>query len=98
MLVTTLVITLGFLCLRFSVFQGISHLGTLIGVSLLTALAADLFLSPLLLILIRPRIGGRDAPPGSEAAPGAELSPAPMAGDSRAEVAGQDLPDDSTSS
>lgn len=62
MLVTTLVITLGFLCLRFSVFQGIGHLGTLIGVSLLTALAADLFLAPLLLMGIKPRIGGKRAP------------------------------------
>ncbi len=66
MLVTTLVITLGFLCLRFSVFQGIGHLGTLIGISLLTALAADLFLAPLLLIGLKPRIGGRSL---SEKAP-----------------------------
>ena len=77
MLVTTLVITLGFLCLRFSVFQGIGHLGTLIGVSLLTALAADLFLSPLLLIAIRPKIGGRALP----AAPSAEQPSAPPEAD-----------------
>jgi len=58
MLVTTCVISLGFLCLRFSTFQGIGHLGLLIGVSLLTAVAADLFLTPLLLTKIRPKVGG----------------------------------------
>ncbi|MBL4847058.1 MAG: MMPL family transporter [Planctomycetes bacterium] len=74
MLVTTLVISLGFLSLMFSTFQGIGHLGLLIGISLLTAVAADLFLTPLLLTKIRPKIGGIPIPVSVEAPPGEAAS------------------------
>lgn len=56
MLLTTGAVTLGFLALTQSRFLGLSNLGLLIGVSLLTAVFADLFLSPLLLGKLRPRI------------------------------------------
>ncbi|HBP18610.1 MAG TPA: hypothetical protein DEA08_12600, partial [Planctomycetes bacterium] len=49
MLVTTLAISLGFITLLASSFLGVAHLGLLIGVSLFSAVFADLFLSPLLL-------------------------------------------------
>lgn len=69
MMITTAVISLGFLCFCFSEFEGIVHLGLLIGVSLITALLADLFLSPLMLVHLRPKIGGRG--PGPTAGDGA---------------------------
>jgi predicted RND superfamily exporter protein len=53
---TTCAISLGFLVLLFSQFLGLAHLGLLIGVSLFTAVFADLFLSPLLLMTIKPRL------------------------------------------
>lgn len=68
-MITTAVISLGFLCFCFSEFEGIVHLGLLIGVSLITALLADLFLSPLMLVHLRPKIGGRG--PGPTAGDGA---------------------------
>jgi predicted RND superfamily exporter protein len=72
MLVTTLAVSLGFLTLLGSRFLGIAHLGLLIGVSLFAAVFADLFLTPLLIRTIRPRVGG--GPRGA-----AEASPAPSA-------------------
>jgi len=56
MFVTSLAVTLGFLTLLLSRFVGLANLGLLIGISLLTAVFADLFLSPLLLIKLRPKI------------------------------------------
>ncbi len=53
---TTCAISLGFLVLLFSQFMGLAHLGLLIGVSLFTAVFADLFLSPLLLMWLKPRL------------------------------------------
>ncbi len=53
---TTCAVSLGFLVLLFSQFMGLAHLGLLIGVSLFTAVFADLFLSPLLLMKIKPRL------------------------------------------
>jgi hypothetical protein len=66
MLVTTVAVTLGFLTLMLSEFLALANLGLLIGVSLLTAVFADLFLSPLMIIKLRPRLGGRRAPPTEE--------------------------------
>ena len=57
MLITTGVFSLGFLCFLFSEFRGIGHLGLLVGVSLVTAVFADLFLTPLMLMGLEPRIG-----------------------------------------
>jgi predicted RND superfamily exporter protein len=56
MVVTALAVSLGFLILVFSQFLGLANFGILVGVSLLTAVVADLFLSPLLLMLLRPKI------------------------------------------
>ena len=56
MFVTSLAVTLGFLTLLLSRFVGLANLGLLIGISLLTAVFADLFLSPLLLIKLKPKI------------------------------------------
>lgn len=53
---TTCAISLGFLVLLLSQFMGLAHLGLLIGVSLFTAVFADLFLSPLLLMKLKPRL------------------------------------------
>ena len=51
-------------------FLGVAHLGLLIGVSLLAAVAADLFLSPLLIRTFLGRSGGSppDAPAAEELA------------------------------
>jgi predicted RND superfamily exporter protein len=57
MFVTTCAVTVGFLALLGSEFLGLAHLGLLIGVSLLAAVFADLFLTPLLLMKLRPRVG-----------------------------------------
>ncbi|MGE0708247.1 MAG: RND family transporter [Planctomycetota bacterium] len=65
MLVTTLAISLGFLTLMASGFLGVAHLGLLIGVSLLAAVAADLFLSPLLIRALLSRRSVADAPGGA---------------------------------
>ena len=56
MLLTTLTVSLGFFSLLFSQFLALKNLGLLIGVSLFTAVFADLFLSPVLLRFFRPRI------------------------------------------
>ncbi len=56
MFVTSVAVTIGFLTLLFSQFLGLANFGLLIGVSLLSAVFADLFLSPLLLMRIRPKI------------------------------------------
>jgi predicted RND superfamily exporter protein len=56
MFTTSCAISLGFLVLLFSQFLGLANLGLLIGVSLLSAVFADLFLSPLLLMKLKPRL------------------------------------------
>jgi len=56
MFVTMSAVTTGFLALLFSEFLGLANLGLLIGVSLFAAVFADLFLTPLLLIKLRPRV------------------------------------------
>lgn len=71
MLVTTLAISLGFVTLLASSFLGVAHLGLLIGVSLFTAVFADLFLSPLLL---RGLSGWVAKGPGAPRAAGADPS------------------------
>jgi predicted RND superfamily exporter protein len=57
MFVTTCAVAIGFLALLGSEFLGLANLGLLIGVSLLAAVFADLFLTPLLLMKLRPRVG-----------------------------------------
>jgi predicted RND superfamily exporter protein len=57
MVVTTLAVTIGFLALLRSEFLGLANLGLLLGVSLLSAVAADLFLSPVLITALKPKIG-----------------------------------------
>lgn len=57
MLVSALSISSGFLTLMLSEFVGLRNLGLLIGVSLFSAVFADLYLSPILLRTFRPRIG-----------------------------------------
>jgi predicted RND superfamily exporter protein len=56
MFVTTCAVSVGFLALLRSEFLGLAHLGLLIGVSLLAAVFADLFLTPLLLTRLRPKL------------------------------------------
>jgi predicted RND superfamily exporter protein len=57
MFVTMSAVTTGFLALLFSEFLGLANLGLLIGVSLFAAVFADLFLTPLLLMKLKPRVG-----------------------------------------
>jgi len=54
MLLTTFAVSAGFLLLNLSSFLGPAHLGRLIGATLLAAVLADLFLTPLLVIWLRP--------------------------------------------
>jgi hypothetical protein len=56
MFLTAAVVSAGFASLLFSEFLGLANLGLLIGVSLLSAVFADLFLTPLMLITLRPRL------------------------------------------
>jgi predicted RND superfamily exporter protein len=56
MFLTAASVSMGFLCLAFSQFLGTAHLGVLVGVSLFTAVFGDLFLSPALLIHLRPEL------------------------------------------
>jgi predicted RND superfamily exporter protein len=54
MILTAAVVSIGFLTLTASTFNGLVQLGLITGVALLSAMFADLFLSPLLVRLIRP--------------------------------------------
>ena len=56
MFVTACAVSAGFLTMLASEFKALANLGLLIGVSLLSAVFADLFLSPLLLMRLRPRL------------------------------------------
>jgi len=56
MLVTTASVAIGFSVLLFSEFLGLANLGLLTALALLAAFLADVFLAPLLLIRLRPRI------------------------------------------
>ncbi len=56
MFVTACSIAAGFASLVFSRFVGLESLGLLVGVSLFAAVFADLFLTPLLLMRLRPRL------------------------------------------
>jgi hypothetical protein len=58
MFITSCAVSLGFATLVFSNFLGLADFGVLIGISLFTAIFADLFLAPIMLTRIRPRIGG----------------------------------------
>ena len=57
MFVTSAAVTGGFLLLQFSRFEGIANLGLLTGLTLWIAGLADAFLSPVLLMMLRPRLG-----------------------------------------
>ncbi len=56
MFVTSCAVSAGFLTLVLSEFVGLAELGVLIGVTLFCAVFADLFLSPLVIMAVRPRI------------------------------------------
>jgi predicted RND superfamily exporter protein len=56
MIVTSLAVAGGFLLLQFSRFESIAHLGLLTGLTLIVAGLADAFLSPVLLMMIKPRM------------------------------------------
>lgn len=56
MFVTAISVAAGFSTLMLSEFMGLANLGLLTGVALLAAFFADVFLTPLLLITLRPRI------------------------------------------
>ncbi|RME73680.1 MAG: hypothetical protein D6776_06585, partial [Planctomycetota bacterium] len=58
MFITAVAVSAGFLMLLFSEFEGLRNFGLLIGVSLFAAVFADLFLTPILIMTLRPRIGG----------------------------------------
>lgn len=64
MFITSCAVSLGFLTLMFSKFLRLADFGVLIGVSLFTAIFADLFISPILISRLRPPI-----PPRGEGAP-----------------------------
>jgi predicted RND superfamily exporter protein len=65
MFLTATVVSAGFASLLFSEFLGLANLGLLIGVSLLTAVFADLFLTPLMLIGLRPRLSVKPPAPSA---------------------------------
>lgn len=56
MFITAGAVSIGFLSLCFSQFLALANLGLLIGVSLMAAVFADLFISPVLIMKLRPRI------------------------------------------
>jgi len=56
MFITAVSVTVGFLSLCFSQFLALANLGLLIGVSLLCAVFADLFISPVLISKLKPRL------------------------------------------
>jgi predicted RND superfamily exporter protein len=60
MVITTLAVSIGFLALLQSEFLGLANLGLLLGVSLLSAVTADLFLSPVMLMALKPRVGASE--------------------------------------
>jgi len=49
-------VSIGFLSLCFSQFLALANLGLLIGVSLMAAVFADLFISPVLISKLKPRL------------------------------------------
>ncbi len=57
MFVTSTTVSAGFLLLLTSGFRGLAHMGVLIGVTLFFAIFADLFLAPLLVQRLRPKLG-----------------------------------------
>ncbi|HEX8824108.1 MAG TPA: MMPL family transporter [Archangium sp.] len=57
MFVTSAAVAGGFLLLRFSRFEGIANLGLLTGLTLWVAGLADAFLSPVLLMALKPELG-----------------------------------------
>jgi hypothetical protein len=78
MLVTSLTVAVGFGALLLSEFEGLANLGLLLGVTLGVAFLADVFLAPLLLMTLRPRISATaPAPAPSPAAGEASRGPAP---------------------
>jgi predicted RND superfamily exporter protein len=56
MFITACSVTIGFLSLCFSQFLALANLGLLIGVSLMAAVFADLFISPVLISKLKPRL------------------------------------------
>ncbi|MGZ3440490.1 MAG: efflux RND transporter permease subunit [Polyangia bacterium] len=56
MFITACAVSIGFLSLCFSQFLALANLGLLIGVSLMAAVFADLFISPVLIMMLKPRI------------------------------------------
>lgn len=56
MFVTSAAVAGGFLLLQFSRFEGIAHLGLLTGLTLWVAGLADVFLSPVLLMALKPEL------------------------------------------
>lgn len=59
MFITAVSVSVGFSTLMLSEFLGLANLGLLTGVALLAAFVADIFLSPLLLMKLRPRVNVR---------------------------------------
>jgi uncharacterized protein len=62
MFVTSAAVAGGFLLLQFSRFEGIAHLGLLTGLTLWVAGLADAFLSPVLLMTLKPELSRPGAP------------------------------------
>ena len=56
MFITACSVSIGFLSLCFSQFLALANLGLLIGVSLMAAVFADLFISPVLISRLKPRL------------------------------------------
>ncbi len=64
MLVTTIVLAIGFFVLAFSKLTNIHNFGVLTGVTIITALLADYFLAPALMVLVNPVKSPGHAPRG----------------------------------
>jgi hypothetical protein len=61
MFITASAVSLGFLMLNASEFVGLHHLGTLLAVSLASAVFADLFMTPVLLLAWKPMVKPKKA-------------------------------------
>lgn len=59
MFVTSIAVAGGFLCLTLSQFLAIAHIGLLVSVTLVSAVLADVFLSPILVMRVRPLVRTR---------------------------------------
>ncbi len=62
--ITSTIVSAGFILLLLSSFEGIAHIGMILAVTLFFALFADLFLAPILVERVKPRLSREDSMDG----------------------------------